>query len=125
MLKYRKAKNNNNNTLSEQQKEETLSHPSLHHPNSVPSTIQVCINSDMLENAVKEHRLRLNKRIDPSLIRWKSFSASSSSRDINNNSSSMSHINNDNNNDNNDSNSHIKNTSLNSTTKHDNVSIIK
>ncbi|KAI7848894.1 acyl-CoA N-acyltransferase [Circinella umbellata] len=128
MLKYRKIKNNN-----QQQEEDLTSTLSLHHNNSGVTSastnttaIQVCINNDMLENAIKEHHLRLNKRIDPSLIRWKNFSASSSTRNINN-SNDNNNNNNDNNNDsnNNDGSNHLKNTSSNSTTKHDNVSIIK
>ncbi|KAG2216896.1 hypothetical protein INT45_010592 [Circinella minor] len=122
MLKYRKIKNNNQQQQQGEEEESTLHH---HHNNGVTSTsthttaIQVCINNDMLENAIKEHHLRLNKRIDPSLIRWKNFSASST-RNINNNND-----NNNNNNDNNNDSNNNDSSSLNSTVKNDNVSIIK
>ncbi|KAI9490623.1 acyl-CoA N-acyltransferase [Zychaea mexicana] len=68
MLKYRKK----NVKQEEKEKGGAAAATTAQHDGSPSGTpVQVCIKSDMLENAIAEHHLRFTKRIDPSLIRWK------------------------------------------------------
>ncbi|KAI9272702.1 acyl-CoA N-acyltransferase [Phascolomyces articulosus] len=68
MLKYRKKKGES--VSQEQQQHDSMVATTT--SSSTGSTLQICIQSDMLENAIKEHHLRLTKKINPSLIQWKS-----------------------------------------------------